>query len=143
MSEGSGQSDAGADRTIEPVFHGRVLLLMSVITLAGSLICLYAVSAVFSVGVMTGGVLGLGSYLWLAGNVRSTVLRAAAGDGRQFPTAKFLSRYIAIGAVLWFIHASGLLPIMAVLLGMSSFAGAVIVEGLSRVVAGIISEKED
>lgn len=143
MSEKPGHMESSDGTGFSPLSNKRVLVLMAAITVSGALISHFAVSADFSGGVLVGGAISLLSYFWLSKSLRSMLQRAVRGESTQFQAFKFFLRYVLIGAVLVFVYRSSAFPMIAVLLGLASFAGAIVVEGLVRLVRGIISQKED
>ena len=143
MSEDSGHLESGDRKAFTPISHGRVLVLMAAITVSGSLISFLAGSTEFSGGVLVGGIISLLSYFWLSKTLRSMMERATRGEITQFQAAKFFLRYVVIGGVLFVVYRSSAFPMIAVLLGLASFAGAIVLEGFVRVFKGIIHQKED
>ena len=143
MSEDSEHLESGGGTPATPMSHGRVLALMVVITVIGSLLSGVALSVEFSAGVLVGGAIALVSYFWLSRSLRSMFERAAKGEVTQFQAAKFFLRYVLLGAVLFVFYKSGAFPMIAILLGLASFAGSIVLEGLIRIFKGIISRKED
>lgn len=143
MGEEHSHTESGDGTRFSPLSRRRVLILMAAITVAGSLIGRFAVSGDFSAGVLVGGAISLLSYFWLSKSLRSMLERAARGEPTQFQAAKFFLRYVVIGGVLFVVYKSSAFPMIAILLGVSSFAGAIVLEGLIRAIKGIISQKED
>lgn len=143
MSEESAQMDPEGGKPLEPISHQRIMVLMGVITLTGSLAGFLFGGSGFGSGILLGGALSLVGYFWLKGSLGAMFERAVAGEPTSMQAARFFLRYVAIGAVLFLIYLSGAFPMIAVLLGLASFAGAVIIEGFSRALSGFNTNKED
>jgi hypothetical protein len=142
MSEESGQSASNGGDALPPITKGRVLLLMSAMTVLVSVAGLLAVDGSFAAGVMLGGAIALVNYLWLSRTMKSMFGAAVAGQPVGSRSARFFFRYLVLGALLLLIYRSGAFPMIAVLLGLSSFAGAIVIEGLVRAFGGFFSDKE-
>lgn len=107
---------------------------MAAIVVAASLIGGIFLSARFAAGVSLGGVLAFVNYLWLRRATAGLFRRAAENSGAAWPAAAgFLLRYVALGSVLLGIYLLRFLPMEAVILGLSSFALAVVFEGLLNI----------
>jgi hypothetical protein len=55
---------------------------------------------------------------------------------------KYFVRYIVLAIVVAMIYMTGVLPIVAVILGLAAFGFAVVVEGLIRIFETFFREKE-
>lgn len=136
MSGESAQMDPEGGQPLEPISHRRIMVLMGAIALIGSAVALVFGSAAFASGLLLGGALSLIGYLWLKGSLATMFERAVAGELTQFHAARFFLRYALMGAALYVIYRSEAVPMIAVLLGLASFAGAVIIEGFSKALSG-------
>lgn len=116
-------------RDAAEISHRRILFEMAAITIVAAVIGAVFGSAGFAVGVLFGGLLAFGNYFWLRRSTGSLFERVAAGGTTGWPAVGFLLRYIAIGLVLLGIYFSKVLPVAAVILGLASFALAVVVDG--------------
>ncbi|MBS1795229.1 MAG: ATP synthase subunit I [Acidobacteria bacterium] len=130
MSE---KSEQGIDeQQVQPLSHKRILILMACAVLFGSILCSVFVSVGFGVGVLIGGVLSLVNYYWLKRSLKVIFDEAVAGEKPQFLTARYFMRYLALGAALAVVYLTQLVPIVAVLIGLASFAAAIVIEGFIR-----------
>jgi hypothetical protein len=128
------------DEDTDPIVGG-----VSVITNRGILIMMAAVAAIstvagfaiggakFGIGVIFGVGLAFINYLWLE---RST--RAMMGGDTSMATTpilamKYFLRYIAVLAMLVLIFWTNVLPVTAVILGLSAFALAVVAHGIKSI----------
>ncbi|MDQ6788854.1 MAG: ATP synthase subunit I [Acidobacteriota bacterium] len=115
-------------QTVASLSQGRFPPEMIAVTICGGLLGFVFVSWQFGTGVLFGGGLSLVNYYWLKNSLRAVFEKAAAGDKPRFPAGAYFLRYAAFGAVLLIIFLTKSLPITAVLLGLASFAFAIIVE---------------
>jgi hypothetical protein len=139
MSENSEQGFE--DQNVEPLSHRRIFILMACAVLLGSVLSSIFVSLNFAVGVLIGGVLSLVNYYWLSRSLKSVIEGAIAGGAPHFLAGRAFMRYLAFGAVLAIIYLSKAVPMVAVLLGLASFAVAIIFEALIRIFSSFFNKK--
>jgi len=124
---------ADEDRSASDLSHRRILIIMAIaIVVAGVLSFIFG-SARFGAGVLIGGVLSFVNYFWLKGSLRSLFDRTSAGGSAGFLAVKYFFRYLVIAAVLALFYYVFAVPATAMLLGLASFAVAVVIEGVLRV----------
>ncbi len=83
MSENSKPSIAGQE-TIAPLSHKRILLLMGIVAVLGSLASFIFVSPKFGLGFLLGGILSLVNYYWLKKSLKRIFDKALTGDKPKF-----------------------------------------------------------
>lgn len=113
--------------------HRRILITMAVIAVLCSIAGLIFVSGRFAAGVLIGGLLSFLNYFWLKRSLKLIFDRAIAGDKPRFLGAKYFLRYVAFGAILTIVYLTDAVPVVAVILGIASFALAVVAEGMIRI----------
>ncbi|MFN0140956.1 MAG: ATP synthase subunit I [Pyrinomonadaceae bacterium] len=86
----------------------------------------------FGIGVLFGGVLAFVNYFWLERSTRA-IFESAAINSAGWLAAKYILRYVAIGAVLLLVYMTGVLPVTAVIAGLGAFALAVVIQGLKNI----------
>ncbi len=118
---------------IAPITHQRILWLMALITLAGSATGVFFASWTFGIGVFLGGLLALLNYYWLKYALSQVFDIAAAGEKPRIFGAQYVIRYLVFGLVIAVVYLTKILPIASVILGLSGFAFAVVVEGILRI----------
>jgi uncharacterized membrane protein HdeD (DUF308 family) len=133
MSEDSEHIIVDEPSTVETLSHGRILFLMALVVLLGTIASLIFVSLNFGIGVLIGGVLSLVNYYWLKRSLKTVFEKAIAGDTNQFLAGKYILRYFVFGLVLALVYLTKTVPVVAVLLGLASFALAIIFEAIIRV----------
>ena len=132
MSEESEQSPPEEQETLPPISHARILWLMGAVTAAGTVAGFLFASASFAVGVLVGGALSLLNYHWLRRSIRSLFENPVEGEKPPFLATRYFLRYLTFAAILAFIYMTRSVPVVAVLLGLASFAVAIRLEGFSR-----------
>ena len=141
MSENSEQAPTEQE-TVQPLSHRRILAAMFLVTVLGSLLSFIFISANFGFGVFIGGILSLINYYWLKKSLRSIFDNAVSGEKPRLLATKYFLRYLAFGAILAIVYLSKIVPVVAVLLGLASFALAIIIEAILRLFSSFFNKKE-
>ena len=68
-----------------------------------------------------------------APSLKTVFDKAATGEPAGFLAGKYILRYMAFGAILTIINLTKTVPVVAVLLGLASFALAIIFEAFLRI----------
>lgn len=105
---------------------------MAAVAVAGALLGFVLQGKRFGVGILFGGVLAFINYFWLERSTRA-VFENTAVSSSGWLAAKYILRYVAIGAVLLLIYLTGVLPVTAVIAGLAAFAVAVVIQGLKNI----------
>ena len=126
----------------QPLQHHRILVIMAVMGVIGSLFAWFLAGGPFSLGLFTGFSLAFANYYWLRHSLRRIFAAAEHGERPRMLAAKYFVRYLVLGVVVAVIYFSGILPIAAVIVGMAGFGLAAVVEGFIRIFSGIFSDKE-
>lgn len=114
--------------------QSRQLRILLVLTLLGSAVTLIFVSVAFALGVLLGGAVSFANFYWMKFTLRSFFENAP--DGPTSATSlslRFIGRYFALGAIVLIVFLTGVLPVIAVLLGISGFALAVMFDGFASI----------
>ncbi len=131
------------EQAIVPLSHRRILVIMAVIGLAGSVAGAALVSVSFGAGVFIGSVLAFVNYYWLKVSLRKIFdLAAETGERPRLLALKYFARYLVLGTAVAVIYATGMVSIVGVILGMGGFGFAVVIEGILRIFSNPVSEKE-
>ena len=128
--------DAGPDPYAggTSVMSGRgILIMMAVIVAAVSLLGFVFGGVAFGIGVIFGGGLSFVNYLWLARSTRVMFAENALPETTATLAIKYFLRYAAILCLLLAIFWTNVLPVTAVILGLSAFAFAVVVHGVRSI----------
>lgn len=140
MSEDSEPSIAD-EETIAPLSHKRILLIMGIVTVAGGLASFIFVSSKFGAGFLLGGILSLINYYWLKKSLKGIFDKATTGDKPRFLATRYFLRYVSFGVVLTIVYLTETVPVVAVLLGLASFALAIIIEAFIRLFSSVFKKE--
>jgi len=126
-----------------PMSHRRILWTMAAVAVIGSLAGFAFISREFGLGVLLGGVLSLINYYWLKISLKRLFDSAIEhGEKPRFLAVRYFARYLTIGGVLVFIFLTETIPVVAVILGLLSFALAIVIEGLIRLFSTFFKSRE-
>jgi hypothetical protein len=125
------------DHGAMPPSHGRILVIMAVLGIVAALAAAIFGSGRFAIGLLLGTALAFGNYFWLKASLKRIFAEAAEGQKPKVSAIRYLSRYLAIGVLIAVIFVSDVVPIIAVILGLTAFGFATVVEGLIRIFSGI------
>jgi hypothetical protein len=114
-----------------PVSHRGILIKMLVVLAAGAVVGFVFFSAKAGLGVLIGGVLGLANYFWQKHSLKAIFDRAVEGKKTRFLAARYILRYVVIGAALALVYYTSTVSVYAVVFGLASFALAVVLEGIT------------
>ncbi len=118
------------------ISHRRILILMTILIVVGTIAGTLFSANRFGLGVFVGGTLAFANYFWQKNSLKGMFSRAALGEKSEFPAFKFLLRYVALGLVVAFFYVTGALPIIALVLGLAAFTFAVVIEGTIGIFSG-------
>src|SRR6186713_867984 len=122
----------GISEPVPPPTHGRILLIMAVLGAIGAIAGAIFLSLEFGIGILIGTGLAFVNYYWLRYSLRKVFADAAEGEKPKISALRYISRYLALAAVIAAIYATGVLPIVPVILGLGAFGFAVVVDGIIR-----------
>ena len=92
-------------------------------------------------GLLVGGLLALFNHSWLK-NSAAAAIRLSTGGQPQFKLTQFILRYVVIAAVVFAGYTLDLISLPAVLIGLSSFVVAMLVEALREFYFAIKQREE-
>lgn len=128
-------------KPLMPISHTRILAIMAVLSLLGTISGFAFVSAKFGLGVLAGSILAFVNYYWLKVSLKKVFDGAAAeGEKPRLSALRYFMRYAILAGVVAALYATGAVEIMALILGMAGFGFAVVIEGFIRIFAGSKSE---
>ena len=120
----------GGDRHLKTEARNeRILVILAILSVGGSIAGAVAVSARFGLAVLVGCVLAFVNYFWMRRSL-AKIFSTAAAEGKRpsFIGAGYFIRYLVLGGVVAIIYSLDLLPISGLLVGMAGFGFAVLVE---------------
>ena len=129
--------------TLTPISHRRILWAMGLIAALAGLAGSIFVSWQFGLGVILGGILSFVNYYWLKVSLKRLFDNAVAhGEKPRFLAVRYFARYLTLGAILTIVFLTHTIPVVAVILGLSSFALAIVIEGFIRLFSTFFKSKE-
>ena len=123
----------GDQQLTTPPRNERILVILAVLGIGGSIAGTALVSARFGLAVLIGCVLAFVNYYWMQRSLKKIFSSAAEGEKPRFLGAGYFIRYLVLGTVVAIIYTLDLLPISGLLIGMAGFGFAILVEGFLRV----------
>jgi len=118
-----------------PPTHERILWIMAFLGIAGGIAGFVVESFAFGLGIVIGTALAFANYYWLKSSLRSIFDVARTGERPKMLAGKYFLRYIVLGIVVAVIYITGMVPIVALILGLAGFGFAVVIDGMIRLVA--------
>ena len=125
------------DAKVEPLTHKRILILMGCVALVGSVAGLIFDTWQFGLGIFLGGLLSFLNYYWLKSSLKQVFEGALKGEKPRVFAGQYFLRYLVFGLLLALIYLTKVVPIVAVILGLASFAFAIVIEGILRIVSSV------
>ncbi len=96
----------------------------------------------FTTGLLIGGVLAIFSHNWLK-NSAGAAIHLAIGEGvQQIRLMQFLLRYLVIGLVVFAAYLVDIASLTAMLIGLSSFVAALLIEAIREFYFAIFQREE-
>jgi hypothetical protein len=140
----TGNSESVQADTLEPMqpTHNRILVIMAVLGILGAVAGAIFHSIGFGIGILVGIALAFANYYWLRYSLRKVFADAAEGEKPKISAIRYILRYLTLAVIVAIIFALGILPIVAVILGMAGFGFAVVVDGIIRIFQGTYSVPE-
>jgi len=127
---------SGISEPVPPPTHGRIHLIMAVLGSIGAIAGAVFLSIEFGIGILVGTGLAFVNYYWLRYSLRKVFANAAEGEKPKISALRYISRYLALAAIVAAIYATGVLPIVPVILGLGAFGFAVVIDGIIRIFQG-------
>jgi len=115
--------------------HERILWIMAFLGIAGGIAGFAFESLAFGLGIVIGTALAFANYYWLKSSLRKIFDAARTGERPRMLAGKYFLRYIVLGIIVAVIYIAGIVPIIALILGLSGFGFAVVIEGIIRMIS--------
>ena len=140
----SGNSEPSAiePETIAPLSHRRILWTMAIVVFVAAIVSFVFISWQFGLGFIIGGSLAFLNYYWLKTSLKSIFDRAISGEKSSFISINYFLRYLGVGALIYIVYLTQAVSMVAVMLGLSVFAVAIVIEGLLRILSSISKREE-
>ncbi len=140
MSGNSEQEAEVQEETIQPLSHRRIFAVMAALIFVSVALSFIFISANFGFGVLLGGILSLVNYYWLKQSLKRIFDKAVTGVVTKFLATRYFFRYLIFGVVLAIVYLTKTVPVEAVLLGLASFAFAIIIEAFIRLFSSLFKK---
>lgn len=133
------KSVATTERQIPPISNSRLFALTVFSALAGALGGWWFHSLRFGLGFLAGGSLAVVNLLWMKRSLASFFEEHEVAGGGRWIGARYIMRYVALGTILFAVYLLSPDLLVPLVLGLCSFAAAVILEAGIRLFGIIFS----
>ena len=140
MGEDIEPTHESAETAPPPPSHERILWIMAILGVIGGIAGYAFESLAFGLGILIGTALAFANYYWLKSSLRKIFDAARSGERPRMLAGKYFLRYIVLGIVVAVIYLAGIVPIIALILGLAGFGFAVVIEGLIRMILTVGAE---
>src|SRR5690242_5787950 len=140
MGEDIEPTSESAEIAPPPPSHKRILWIMAVLGIVGGIAGFVFESLAFGLGIVIGTGLAFANYYWLKSSLRKIFDAAKTGERPRMLAGKYFLRYIVLGIIVAVIYIAGVVPIVALVLGLAGFGFAVVIEGLIRMITTVGAE---
>lgn len=141
MSE-SDEAFETVETDVQPISHRRILAIMAVLVMIGAVLSFIYLSWQFGLGFLFGGILSFINYYWLKTSLKKVFDRAIFDERPRFTATKYMLRYAVFGGLLVLIYLTELVPVVSVILGLTSFAFAILIEAFIRIFSSFFNKKD-
>lgn len=125
-----------------PLSNNRILYAMCFVVIIGTILGFIFRNWQFGSGFFFGGILSFINYYWLKASLKTIFESAAEGESPPISAGRYFWRYLAIATVILFVFLTKIFPVVAFVLGLVSFAFAVMIEAFLRIFSNIFGRKE-
>lgn len=113
--------------------HRRIILLTIFVIVFDSVIAFAIESLQFAFGIVLGGFLSLLNYYWIKWALKGDFNTVVKNGKPSFLGVRHILRYFAFGFILIGVYLTQTVSIIALIVGLSAFACAVVIEGIIRI----------
>lgn len=141
MGELTGNNAGTAAQASTPK-NTRILIILAIFGVLGSIISAAFVSLRFGIGLIFGTAIAFLNYFWLRRSLLKAFDFSGGFERPRLAGSGYFIRYLVIGGIIAIVYLLNLMPIAAVLLGSAGFAFALVADGIIRMAAAIFSGPE-
>jgi len=120
----------------------RVFRVMVAVTVLSATVSAFVGPWRFTTGLVIGGALAIFSHRWLSNSAAAAIRLSIGGGVQQVGLFQFILRYVVVAATLFAATELGIASLSAMLVGLSSFVLALMVEALREFYFAIIQREE-
>lgn len=121
----------------------RLLTTMSIVLFGMIAASLFFTDNDVTIGLSIGGALSFLNYFWLKNSLRSLFKNTAEGAGGGFSSSFYIIRYAVIGVIIFAAAHLRLASVAAMLVGLLSFAFAILLEAVIQLYIAIVNREEN
>ncbi len=125
-------SNRESDGTNE-LSHRRILKILILQVFLGTVLGAALHSYGFGAGIFLGGTAAFLNYFWLRSLLRKILENPVETENGGRLATRFVLRYFLIGCLVLIVYLTGIVPVIAVLIGLAGFAIAVVFEGIINI----------
>jgi len=122
--------------------NARMFRVMVVVTGLAVVISAFITPWRTSAGLFLGGALALFSHRWLRNSASAAITLSIGGGVQQIRLLQFILRYVVVGSAIFAAYEAGIASLPAMLVGLSSFVVALLVEAIREFYFAIIHREE-
>ena len=139
-----------ADNTVETsiqtepdhLLNTRIFRVMIVVSGLAVLVSAFIYPWRVTTGLLIGGVLALFSHHWLSNSAAAAIRLSIGGGVQQIRLFQFILRYVVVAAAVFAASEAGVASLTAMLVGLSTFVLALMLEALREFYFAIIQREE-
>jgi hypothetical protein len=120
----------------------RLLVTMSVVLILLVGASLFLADWDVTIGLILGGALSFLNYFWLKNSLSSLFEKVGTGRGGKFSASFYIIRYAVIAVVIFAAAQLHLASVAAMLVGLLSFAFAILLEAVIQLYLAIVNREE-
>jgi hypothetical protein len=124
-----------------PLSHFRIIVIMAAVAAAGSVLGYIYVEPKFGIGFGLGGILSFVNYYWMKYSLKAIFDEAEEGERPKLTGGKYVLRYVVFATVLGAVYLVDWHLMVPVIFGLTSFALAVVLEGIFRIIGSFGNRK--
>lgn len=113
--------------------HARIQKILGLLVVTGTILTGVLVSLRFGVGFLVGGLFSFVNYYWMKTTLNTSIEMAVAGKATKYMGIRFVIKYFLFGLLMAGVYFTGIVPVIAVILGVTGFALAVFLEGVINI----------
>lgn len=119
----------------------RLLLMMTLILIVLVAASMFLANSDVTIGLFLGGCLSYLNYYWLKKSLQSMFGQITSGKGSNFSASFYIFRYAVIGAVIFLAASLHIASVAAMLVGLLSFAFAILLEAVIQLYIAIVNRE--
>jgi hypothetical protein len=124
-----------------PLSHFRIIVIMAAVAVAGSVLGYFYINPKFGIGFGLGGLLSFVNYYWMKYSLKAIFDEAEEGERPRLTGGKYVLRYVVFATILGAVYLFDWHLMVPLIFGLTSFALAVVLEGIFRIIGSFVNRK--